>query len=119
MKFLTAGMADLKLRLLDRIVRPRNTPTPANLSSETTELNRTIICQAVEDRICKRIDLAIRTDLTVRQAKDALCLLIGIVRRSSLSIDFSPHEIALLTRDIPYRMRYEPIPTVPACRSLF
>jgi len=119
MKFLTAGMADLKLRLLDRILQPRNTQTLSNLSSETTELNRTIICQAVEDRICKRIDLAIRTDLTVRQAKDALRLLIGIVRKSGLSIDFSPREIALLTRDIPYRMRYEPIPTVSACRSLF
>jgi hypothetical protein len=119
MRFLTEGMADLKLRLLERIVQPGNTQARSNLSSETTELNGTIICQAVEDRICKRIDLAIRTDLTVRQAKQALCLLIGIVRRSGLSIDFSPREIALLTRDIPHRMRYEPIPTVSACRSLF
>src|SRR5208282_225685 len=103
---------------LERIVQP-NTQAPSNLSGETTELNRTIICQAVEDRIGKRIDLAIRTDLSVRQAKRALRLLIGIVRRSGLSIDFSPHEIALLTRDIPYRMRYEPIPTVSAYRSLF
>jgi len=119
MRFLTEGMADLKLRLLERIVQPGNTQAPSNLSSETTELNKTIVWQAVEDRICKRIDLAIRTDLTVRQAKQALRLLIGIVRRSGLSIDFSPREIALLTRDIPYRMRYEPIPTVSACRSLF
>ena len=119
MRFLTKGMADLKLRLLERIVQPGNTQAPSNLSSETTESNRTIICQAVEDRICKRIDLAIRTDLTVRQAKQALRLLIGIVRKSGLSIDFSPREIALLTRDIPHRMRYEPIPTVSACRSLF
>ena len=119
MRFLTEGLADLKLRLLERIVQPGNTQARSNLSSETTELNRTIICQAVEDRICKRIDLTIRTDLTVRQAKQALRLLIGIVRRSGLSIDFSPREIALLTHDIPYRMRYEPIPTVSACRSLF
>jgi hypothetical protein len=119
MKFLTSGMADLKLRLLDRIVQPRNTPAPSDLSSETTDTNKTIICQAVEDRICKRIDLAIRTDLTVRQAKDALRLLIGIVRRSGLPIDFSPLEIALLTRGIPRRMCYEPMPTVAGCRSPF
>ena len=112
-------MADLKLRLLERIVQPRNTPAPSNLSSETTDSNKTIICQAVEDRICKRIDLAIRPDLTVRQAKQALRLLIGIVRRSGLSIDFSPLEIALLTRGIPYRTRYELIPTVSAPRSPF
>jgi hypothetical protein len=119
MKFLTSGMADLKLRLLDRIVQPRNTPAPSNLSSETTELNKTIVWQAVEDRICKRIDLAIRTDLTVRQAKDALRLLIGIVRKSGLPIDFSPLEIGLLTRGIPHSMRYEPIPTAYARRSPF
>ena len=109
MKFLNTGIADLKLRLLDRIVQPRNTPAPSNLSSETTELNRTIICQAVEDRICKRIDLAIRTDLTVPQAKDALRLLIGIVRRSGLPIDFSPFEIGLVTHGIPYRVSSEAI----------
>jgi hypothetical protein len=119
MKFLNSGIADLKLRLLDRIVQPRNTPAPSNVSSETTELNKTVICKAVEDRICKRIDLAIRTDLTVPQAKDALRLLIGIVRRSGLPIDFSPLEIALITRGIPYRRRYEPIPTVSARRSAF
>lgn len=102
-------MADLKLRLLDRIVQPTNTAALSKLPRETTELNRTIIYQAVEDRICKRIDLAIRTDLTVRQAKDALRLLIGIVKRSGLPIDFSPFEIALLTRGVPDRMRHEPI----------
>ena len=99
MKFLVTGMADLKLRLLERIVQSRSSAQPdSNLPGETAELHKNIICQAVEDRICKRRDLATRADLTERQATDALCLLVKIVRRSGLPVHFSSPEIALLTR---------------------
>jgi hypothetical protein len=110
MKFLTSGMAELKLNLLDGIIHTKNTKSSADLSSQTTESNKMFICQAVEDRICKRIDLATRPDLTVRQAIDALRLLIRIVRRNHLQFNFSPLEIALLTRGSSYRMRYEQSP---------
>jgi hypothetical protein len=76
-KFLVTAMADLKLQLLERIVPSRSSAqSDSNLSGETTELHKKIICQAVEDRICKRRDLATRADLTERQATDALCLLV-------------------------------------------
>ena len=58
-KFLVTAMADLKLQLLERIVQSRSSAQPdSNLPGETTELHKKIICQAVEDRICKRRDLA-------------------------------------------------------------
>ena len=99
MKFLVTGMSDLKLRLLDRIVQSRSSAQPdSNAPGESTESHKKIICQAVEDRICKRLDLATRTDLTDREAADALCLLLKIVRRSGLPAQFSNPEIALLTR---------------------
>jgi hypothetical protein len=99
MKFLVTGMPDLKLRLLERIVQSRSCTQPdSNLPGQTNELHKKIICQAVEDRICKRLDLATRTDLTDRQATDALCLFLKIVRRSGLPAHFSSSEIALLTR---------------------
>jgi len=99
MKFLVTGMTDLKLRLLDRIVQSRSSAEPdSNAPGESTELHKKIICQAVEDRICKRLDLATRTDLTDREATDALCLLLKIVRRSGLPAQFSTSEIALLAR---------------------
>ena len=99
MKFLVTGMSDLKLRLLDRIVQSRSNAQPdSNAPGESTELHKKIICQAVEDRICKRLDLATRPDLTDREATDALCLLLKIVRRSGLPAQFSTSEIALLTR---------------------
>ena len=102
-------MADLKLQLLYRIAQSRKTQAPANASSQTTEFYKTIICRSVEDRICKHIDLATRADLTDQQAIDALQLLIGIVRRSGLPIDFSPFEIGLVTRGLPYRVSSEAI----------
>jgi hypothetical protein len=63
------------------------------------------ICKAVEDRICKRIDLASRTDLTDCQVMEALRLILKIVRRSDLPVDFSPEEIFLLTHGVPKRSR--------------
>jgi hypothetical protein len=88
-------MDDLKLRLLDRIAQARNNRQPVEtLSKESYKMT---VCKAVEDRICKRIDLASRADLTDRQAMDALRLLLKIVRRSGLPVDFSNAEISLLT----------------------
>jgi len=99
MKFLVTGMSDLKLRLLDRIVQSRSSAQPdSNAPGGSTELHKKIICQAVEDRICKRLDLATRPDLTDREATDALCLLLKIVRRNGLPAQFSTSEIALLAR---------------------
>ena len=63
------------------------------------------VCQAVEERICKRIDLSSRTDLTNRQALDALRLLRKIARENNLTVDFSPGEFSLLAQgddDRPY-----------------
>ncbi len=112
-------MADLKLRLLDKIVQSRYSQASSNLSSETTELDKTVIYQAVEDRICKRTDLATRTDLTYRETIGALRLLIGIVRRSGLPIEFSPREIEFLTRGISYGTHNEPMLTESVRKSTF
>ena len=51
---------------------------------------------AVEERICKKIDLAWRTDLTLSQAADAVRLLLKIISRNNLSIEISPAEKLLL-----------------------
>ena len=107
-------MDDLKLRLLDRIAYARNNRQAVEtLSNEGTESHKMTVCKAVEDRICKRIDLASCTDLTDRQAMDALRLLLKIVRRSGLPIDFSPAEIFLLTHGIQYVSREEVARLVP------
>jgi hypothetical protein len=109
MKFLVSRMPDLKLRLLDRMVQARMSTQFADpLSNERIESHQLTICKAVEDRICKRIDLASRTDLTDRQAMDALCLLLKIAKRSGLPINFSPAEFFLLTHGLQYRSVKEP-----------
>jgi len=59
-----------------------------------------IICKAVEERICRKIDLASRDDLTLQQAVDALLLLLKIVRQNNLSVDISSAEKLLLSRSI-------------------
>jgi hypothetical protein len=97
MKFLVSQMAGLKLRLLDSIVQRHVVDT---FSNQRNEPDKMIICQAVEDRLCKRVDLACRTDLTDRQAMDALRLLLKIVRRNDLEVEFSSAEISLLTHGI-------------------
>ena len=113
-------MADLKLRVLERIAQSANvTESPRKLSSEAVALNKTIICQAVEDRICKRIDLAIRNDLTDGQAIDALRLLVRIVRTNGLSIALSAPEIALLARGVSCGTRSRPIHTMSSRWSAF
>lgn len=107
-------MPDLKLRLLDRIVQARmSTQLADTLSKERIESHQMTICKAVEDRICQRIDLASRTDLTDRQAMDALCLLLKIVKRSGLPVNFSPGEFFLLTHGLHYRSAQEPRPCAP------
>jgi hypothetical protein len=97
MKFLVSRMADLKLQLLDTLVHrhvadtrsnPRNTP------------DRMIVCGAVEDRISHHVDLTSRADLTDQQVMDALRLLLKIVRRNGLAVDFSRTEISFLMHRI-------------------
>jgi hypothetical protein len=106
MKFLVSRMPGLKLQLLDKIVHARNsTPEVETLSPEEIESHQMTVCKAVEDRICKRIDLASRTDLTVQQAIDALRLLLKIVRRNDLPADFSPPEIYLLVHGVSWKSR--------------
>jgi hypothetical protein len=99
MKNLVSPMAALKLRLLEKSVQTRDLSlsvhSPAN---QRFELDKMTICKAVEDRICKRIDIASRTDLPDQQLTEALRLLLKIVRRSGLTVDFSSAEILLLTR---------------------
>jgi hypothetical protein len=90
---------DLKLRLLDRIVQSRTSPQPdSSLPDETTELHKKIICQAVEDRICKRLDLETRPDLTDQQANDAPLPPSEDCSKQWFACPFFDPEIALLTR---------------------
>jgi hypothetical protein len=105
MKFLVSQMAGLKLRLLEKIVQTKEEASSGvlPLSNQRIEPDKMTVCKAVEDRICKRIDLASRTDLTDQQLTDALCLLLKIVRQSDLPIDFSSGEILLLTRGVSER----------------
>jgi hypothetical protein len=99
MKFLVSHMAGLKLRLLDRIVLPQESIFAVEpLSNQRTESNPMAVYQAVEDRICTQRDLASRTDLTGEQVLRAVRLLVKIVWKSDLPVDFFPGEIFLLTR---------------------
>jgi hypothetical protein len=99
-------MPGLKLQLLDKIVHTRNrTQDDETLSNEEIVSHQMTVCQAVEDRICKRIDLASRTDLTVQQAIDSLRLLLKIVRRNDLPADFSSAEIFLIVHGVSGKTR--------------
>jgi hypothetical protein len=106
MNFLVSQLPGLKLRLLDKIVHASNgTQGVETLSQEEIQSHQMTVCKAVEDRICQRIDLASRTDLTVPQAIDALRLLLKIVRRNDLPADFSPAEIFLLVHGVSSKSR--------------
>ena len=97
MKFLVSTIPELKLRLLEKVVQARNSaPVADALANETLEIRKMTVCQAVEERICKRIDLASRSDLTEREVMDALCLLLKIVRRTGWPFHFSAAEFLLL-----------------------
>jgi hypothetical protein len=110
MKFLVSQMAGLKLRILEKIVQTRDlSPGVHPPSKQRIEPDKMTVCKAVEDRICNRIDLASRTDLTDQQLTDALRLLLKIVRRSDLPVDFSSAEILLLTRGVSERSGEEKI----------
>jgi hypothetical protein len=113
MKCLDSQMAGLKLRLLDQVVQASNLPPPnvEPLSHETIQNQKMIICRAVEDRICKRMDLASRTDLTERQTIDALRLLLKIARESDLRVNFSPAEFYLLI----HGCQLQPLESAPRC----
>ena len=101
MKSLVSAMDDVTLRLRCEHVRAKNIRSAADpLTSESGMYDKMILCKAVEDRICRKIDLAARNDLTLEQAADALRLLLKIVEQNRLIIEISPEEKLLLTRRI-------------------
>jgi len=107
MKFLVSQMARLTLRLLETNVQASNHSSAADSpSNERSDSHKMDVCQAVEDRICKRIDLAFRTDLTDRQAMAALHLLLKIVLRNDLPVEFSAGEIFMLLHGVPDQSRH-------------
>jgi hypothetical protein len=95
MKFLVSRMADLKLNLLATVVHRHGVDFPPKQRNEPDEM---AVCKAVEDRLCHPVDLTSRADLTDQQIGQALRLLLKIVRRNDLVIEFSPAEISLLAR---------------------
>jgi hypothetical protein len=104
MKFLVSRMADLKLQLLDTFVHRHVADTRSDPRNKPDKM---IVCGAVEDRISNRVDLTSRADLTDQQVMDALRLLLKIVRRNGLAVDFSRAEISFLMRRISNHSREE------------
>lgn len=97
MKFLDSALDDVTLHFLNADARSKNIRLSDHpFSSESCLYDKMIICKAVEDRLCKKIDLASRTDLSIRQAVDAIRLLLRIVRQNNLSLDISSAEELLL-----------------------
>lgn len=94
-------MADLKSKLLERIVLFADRFSAVDLlSNQRNNSGPVVVWQAVEDRICNQIDLTSRVDLSDRQVVDALRLLLKIVRRNRLAIDFSRSEVLALKRGL-------------------
>jgi len=90
-------MGDVALRLRSANVREKNIrPAEDPVLSKLKPYDKMILCKAVEDRICSKIDLASRDDLTLHQAVEALRLLLRIVRQNDLSIEISSGEELLL-----------------------
>jgi hypothetical protein len=99
MKFLVSAMPELNRRILEKAVQTRNSASaPDAVIKETPEARKMTVCHAVEDRICKRIDLTSRRDLTEREVMAALCLLLKIVRITGWPFRFSTAEFLLLMR---------------------
>ena len=107
MNFLISGMDCLKLRLYHGKRRSMNIRQILAVAEKAGQLedpapgdppwyDKIILCKAVEERICRKIDLASRTDLTLSQAADAVRLLLKIISRNNLSIEISPAEKLLL-----------------------
>ncbi len=91
-------MDDISLRLRCENVRAKHVrPVDHRPGRATGGYDKMILCKAVEERICRKIDLASREDLTPEQALDALCLLLKIVRQNGLSVDISSGERLLLS----------------------
>jgi hypothetical protein len=117
MKFLVSQMADLKLRILGKFALPQERISVVGpLSNRRTESNPMAVCQAVEDRICKQIDLTNRPDLDDLQVMAALRLLLKIVQRNGLAVDFSPSEVFLLRHGIQSGSRTE-VPFLSQART--
>jgi hypothetical protein len=99
MKFLVSAMPELNRRLLEKVRQAKNSASAVDAPvQETPEAREMTVCQAVEDRICKRIDLASRDDLTEREVMAALCLILKIVRTTGWPFRFSVAEFLLLMR---------------------
>jgi hypothetical protein len=107
MNFLISGMDRLMLKLYHGYRRSMNIRQIRAVTEEVGQLDdpapgepgwydKIILCKAVEERICKKIDLASRTDLTLSQAADAVRLLLKIISQNNLSIEISPAEKLLL-----------------------
>jgi hypothetical protein len=97
MKFPVSTIDDITRRLRHVSERATNVRSAVHLvSSKSAIYDKIILCKAVEDRICRKIDLASRDDLTLHQAVDALRLLLKIVQQNRLSVDFSSAEKLLL-----------------------
>jgi hypothetical protein len=101
MNFLISGMDGLMLKLYHGYRRSMNIRQIRAVTEKVGQLNdpapgesgrydRIILCKAVEERICRKIDLASRTDLTLSQAADAVRLLLKIISQNNLSIEISP-----------------------------
>ena len=101
MRFLASAMDDVTLHLLSGDGGSKNIRLAVDpLSGKSRVYDKMILCKAVEERICRKIDLASRTDLSLQQARDALRLLLKIVQQNDLSIDLSSAEKLLLFCDI-------------------
>jgi hypothetical protein len=101
MKSLVSAMDNVTLRLRCENARAKNIRSAVDpFTSESGTYDKMILCKAVEERICRKIDLASRDDLTLEQAVDALRLLLKIVRQNGLSVDISSEEKLLLSRTI-------------------
>src|ERR1700676_1591490 len=108
MKFLVSQMAGLKLRILDKIALSQESISAVDpLSNQRTKSNPMAVCTAEKDRICKKICLTPRLDLDDLQVMAALRLLLKIVQRNGLAVDFSPSEVFLLRHGIQHRSRTE------------
>jgi hypothetical protein len=101
MRFLASAMDDVTLHFLSGDGGSKNNRLAVDpFSDESRMYDKMILCRAVEDRICRKIDLASRTDLSLQQATDALRLLLKIVRQNDLSIEISSAEKLLLSRSL-------------------
>jgi hypothetical protein len=84
-----------------------------SLWNRTRKLHVETVLKAVVDRISNGVDIAARTDITARQARDALSSLGHIRLWADWPVAFSQLEIAVISRGIRASMLDEPMS--PAC----